>query len=248
MNIFKEIFGRIWALWGLVLFVVTMLIVFPFYLPCFMLAKKPAAAWHRNVCAVWMRVYLFFIGCSFKVRNAELFEAGKNYVVVCNHNSLMDVPITTPFMPRPNKTIAKKSFSYIPFFGWIYSLGSVLVDRKNERQRRESYEKMKAVLHIGLDMLIYPEGTRNRTGEPLKSFYDGAFKLSVDTGRPVMPALIFNTGKVLPVNKPFFLWPAKMEMHFLPPVTAQGMPARELKDKIFKYMWDYYKDNQLKLL
>lgn len=144
-------------------------------------------------------------------------------------------------MPRANKTIAKKSMSYIPVFGWIYSFGSVLVDRNDDVSRRVSYQKMKDVLNMGLDMLIYPEGTRNNTNDPLKSFYDGAFRLAQETGRPLLPVLLFNTRKALPRNKIFFLWPQKLRMDILPPIEVQHKDAKELKAEAFQMMWDYYK-------
>ncbi len=147
-------------------------------------------------------------------------------------------------MARANKTIAKKSFTAIPVFGWIYSFGSVLVDRNDDSSRRKSYEEMKRMLNYGLDMVIYPEGTRNRTDKPLKEFYDGAFRLAADTKKPVVPVLVFNTRKVLPVEKTFYLLPHKLEMHFLPPVESVGISAKDLKEKVFKMMWDYYAAHQ----
>ena len=157
----------------------------------------------------------------------------------------MDIPITTPQIPGPNKTIAKAELAKIPLFGLIYSRGSVLVDRKSDRSRKESYSKMKAVLEQGLHMCIYPEGTRNKTNDPLKSFHDGAFKLAADTGKSIIPALLFNTGKVMPgSSKPFYLWPATIRMDFLEPVAVNpGDTAADLKEKVFKIMYDYYKTN-----
>ncbi|NCI46454.1 lysophospholipid acyltransferase family protein [Sediminibacterium soli] len=231
---------RVWALWALLLFLGTMLVAFVFYLPCFFLKDPAKAAWHRQVSRVWMLLYLHLIGCPFSVKGREHFSASTNYIVVCNHNSLMDVPISTPFMPRPNKTIAKKSFARVPVFGWIYSFGSVLVDRNSDGSRRKSIDDMKQVLALGIDMVIYPEGTRNRTGDPLKKFYDGAFRLSVDTQKPVMPVLLFHTAKVLPPNRFFYLCPHKIEMHFLPPVEPGTMTADALKTKVFRMMWEYY--------
>jgi len=175
---------------------------------------------------------------------ALIFKKNENYVVVCNHNSLMDVPMTTPFIPGANKTIAKSSFAKVPLFGFYYMKGAVLVDRKNEKSRKESFKKMRWVLRTGLDMVIYPEGTRNRSDDPLKSFYDGAFKLAVSSGKPVMPAVLFNTRKALPTGKFFYLQPCKMEMHFLPPVESTNMTSRELKEKVFRQMWDYYEANK----
>jgi 1-acyl-sn-glycerol-3-phosphate acyltransferase len=185
------------------------------------------------------------IGCRIIVKGKEHFAKGQNYIVVSNHNSYMDIPVTTPQIPGPNKTIAKAELAKIPLFGLIYSRGSVLVDRKSERSRKESFGKMKAVLEQGLHMCIYPEVTRNKTNEPLKSFHDGAFKLAIDTGKPIIPTLLFNTKKVLPgSSKPFYLWPATMHMDFLPPVVVQpGDTVTILKEKVFIIMYDYCKLN-----
>jgi 1-acyl-sn-glycerol-3-phosphate acyltransferase len=239
-NIFLEIFARIWALWAVLLFAGTLLIAFVFYSACFLLKDPAKARWHRHVSRVWMFVYLNLIGCPLSVRGKKHFIKGQNYIVVCNHNSLMDVPVSTPFMPRANKTIAKKSFTKVPVFGWVYTFGSVLVDRNSDASRRKSIDDMKQVLRMGLDMVIYPEGTRNRTGDPLKKFYDGAFRLATDTGKPVLPTVLLHTGKVLPANKFFYLLPHKLEMHFLPAVESKGIPSDALKEKVFRAMWDHY--------
>lgn len=246
-SLFAEVFCRIWALWGLALFITTLFIFFIFYIPCFFLSDPARSVWHRKVSRVWMFIFLHLIGCPFRVKGKEHFKMDTYYVIVCNHNSLMDIPVSTPFMPRANKTIAKKSFAKVPIFGWIYSFGSVLVDRNSDASRRKSIEDMKHVLSIGMDMVIYPEGTRNRTADPLKKFYDGAFRLSVDTGKPVLPVVLFNTKKVLPANKFFFLRPHPIEMHFLEAVDPVGLRAEELREIVFKKMWDYYLQHADKL-
>ena len=99
---------------------------------------------------------------------------------------------------------------------------------------------MKAVLKGNMHMSVYPEGTRNRTNEPLKKFHDGAFKLSVETGNAIMPCVIFNTRKVLPANKAFYFWPHKLEMHYLQPVSSIGKSSQELKMEVFEKMKIFY--------
>ena len=156
----------------------------------------------------------------------------------------MDVPVTTPHIPGGNKTIAKVEMTRTPVFGIIYRLGSVLVDRKSEKSRRESYAKMKEVLAMGLHMCIYPEGTRNKTTEPLKAFHDGAFRLALDTRKPIIPAVVFNTKKVMPVGKGFFLLPHRLRLDFLEPVAVQENDTIELlKGKLFRIMTDYYSNH-----
>lgn len=243
MNIFKNIFGRIWALWGLIIFFATLLVVVIPILITFKIKEPLGTEVFRKISKAWMTVFLTLIGCRLVIKGKQHIKKGETYVVVCNHNSFMDVPVTTPFVPGANKTIAKKSMAKIPLFGWIYTRGAVLVDRESDESRRQSFELMKQALAEGLHMVIYPEGTRNRTKEPLKPFYDGAFKLASATNTNIIPTLLFNTNKVLPTNKFFYLWPKTLEMHFLPQVETVTIPVKELKEKVFKIMWSYYKEH-----
>lgn len=243
MKLIKNIIGRILAIWALLVFVSTMFVFFPFYLVCFLIPDPQKSKYHRFISQIWMGVFLFFSGITFKVNGKAVFDGLDNAVIVCNHNSLIDIPVSTPFLARANKTIAKKSFIYVPLFGWIYQFAAVIVDRKNNQSRRKSYEKMRRVLNNGLDMLIYPEGTRNKTNNPLKSFYDGAFKLSVDTGKPIVPVVILNTKKILPVKPILFLRPGKIILNILPAISPIGHTTETLKKLVFDIMAEHYEKN-----
>ena len=240
MKIFKNIFGRIWAMWGIISFAITFLIIFIPSMLTYLLPDPKGSVVFIRIARVWMNAWLLLVGCPVKVTGKNKFAKGTAYIVTCNHNSLMDVPLSSPFIPGANKTIAKKSFAKIPLFGWFYSKGSVLVDRNSDASRRKSFDDMKKVLRQGMHMCIYPEGTRNRTNEPLKKFYDGAFKLAVETKTAIIPALIFNTKKALPANKSFYFLPHKLEMHFLEPVAPGINTVDQLKEKVFTIMKDYY--------
>jgi 1-acyl-sn-glycerol-3-phosphate acyltransferase len=247
MKIFKEIFGRIWALWGIIVFVPTLLIfIWPVWIS-FYLPSPWGIRVFRGATRIWMTIFLYAIGSPLRIYGRQHHAKDKNYVVVCNHSSLMDVPAMTPFFPGPNKTIAKKSMARIPLFGTIYKRGSVLVDRGSDASRRKSFEDMKKVLlEEGIDMVIYPEGTRNRTGKPLKDFYDGAFRLAADCKKDIIPVVMFHTAKVLQPGKPFFLWPHPIEMHLLPPVTIEGKTQVELKNEVWQKMWDFIETRRAK--
>lgn len=236
----KNILARIWALWGLISFVVTFLIFLIPSLACYLLPEPRGQKIFIDLARVWMNIWLRLVGCPVTVRGTEHFQKGQSYIVTYNHNSFMDVPLSCPYIPGANKTIAKKSFTRIPLFGWYYAKGAVLVDRKSENSRRESYEMMKAVLAKGMHMSIYPEGTRNRTDQPLKTFYNGAFKLATETGHSIIPGIIFHTRTVLPTHKAFYFWPRRLEMHFLPPVSPEGKDVEVLKEEVFEIMKKHY--------
>jgi len=244
MNTIKNILGRIFAIWAILIFVPTMLIAF---IPIWAtgLWKEPKRTIiFQHISRIWMRVFFFLSGIRIAIKGKEHFKKGENYIVVCNHNSFMDVPMTTPFIPGANKTIAKIEMAKIPVFGVIYKTGSVLVDRKSEESRKTSFVKMKEVLSLGLHMCIYPEGTRNKTSQPLQPFHNGAFKLAIDSGKAILPAVIFNTAKVLPAGKSFFFWPVKIRMHFLEPIPVGSSTLDELKEKAFQRIKEYYVKNR----
>lgn len=235
--------GRLLAFWALLIFASTMFLFILFYLPCFFLAEPNKTRWHRKISRLWMGLFLMISGCRFKVTGQHHFNQLEPAIVICNHNSLIDVPVSTPFLPRANKTIAKKSFIYVPIFGWVYQFGSVIVDRKNDQSRRASFDEMKRVLANGLDMLIYPEGTRNKTSAPLKSFYDGAFKLAIDTQKPIIPVVLLNTKKILPTYPVMCFKPGKIQMDILEPIAVQGHTVQSLKQLAFDTMAAHYLKN-----
>lgn len=240
----KNIFGRIWATWGLIWFVLTMLVFMIPFIIVYYMAEPKRTHFFIAISRIWMGIYMPLIGCPVKIKGKENFAPGENYIVLCNHNAFIDVPVSSPGIPGGNKTIAKAELANTPIFGMLYKMGSVLVDRKSEVSRRESFTTMKAILGMGLHMCIYPEGTRNRTEDPLKSFHDGAFRLAIATGKPLMPALIFNSRKVMPEKPKFSLFPHLMGFHFLPPVKINANDTVEiLKEKLFTIMSDYYAKN-----
>ena len=242
MKILKEIFYRIWAVWALLLFVVSMIIfLVPFFLFCYFQKDPLKTIRFIKYARVWMAIFLSLIGCPLTVRGTKNFKKGENYIVLCNHNALMDVPVSSPAIPGGNKTIAKIEMAKVPLFGFLYKTGSVLVDRKSDASRKESYTKMKHVLNMGLHMCIYPEGTRNKTDQPLKAFHSGAFRLAVETGKSIIPGIIFNTRKVLPSNKPYAVVPHPLEIHFLEPVQISDEDTPPvLQQKVFNIMSEYY--------
>ncbi|MBX2932060.1 MAG: 1-acyl-sn-glycerol-3-phosphate acyltransferase [Chitinophagaceae bacterium] len=240
-EIFKNIFARIWALWGIITFIITFIIIYIPSMLTYLIPGKKGQTIFIAISRIWMNVWLTLIGCPVKVLGKENIQKGETYIFTCNHNTLLDVPLSSPFIPDANKTIAKMSFAKIPLFGWYYAKGSILVDRKSDASRRKGFELMKRTLEEKIHVCIYPEGTRNRTGNPLKSFYDGAFKLSVDSSKAIIPSIIYNTKKAMPNDKTFYLLPCKLAIHFLPPIYPENLTTKALKEKVFNVMYEKVK-------
>jgi 1-acyl-sn-glycerol-3-phosphate acyltransferase len=233
----KNILARILAIWSAFAFVSSMLIVLLPIWAAGIFGEPTSTAWMIRLSRFWMSIYFPLSFIKVSITGKENFQRNENYIVVCNHNSFMDVPLSSPGIPGPNKTIAKVEMSRIPLFGIIYKRGSVLINRKDENSRKESYQKMKEVLEGGMHMCIYPEGTRNKTDQPMKAFHDGAFKLSMETGKKIIPAIIRGTKEMLPTHKTLYFWPGKISMQFLPPIDPTPFnDVTALKEHVYKIM------------
>lgn len=243
MQLLRKVAEHVYFFYGILLFVLTMLvIVIPVWL--LRLLPEPMASYALHpVFKAWMSVFLPLAGCPVFRKGKKNFKKGTNYVVVLNHNSLIDIPVSSPWIPGPNKTLAKAEMARIPLFSVIYRAGSILVDRKQNSSRRESYIKMQQMLEKGLHLCLYPEGTRNKTDKPLQPFYDGAFTVAIKAQKDIIPGLLFNTRDIYRSGDKYNARPRPIHIHFLEPVSTKGLTledATALKEKVYHIMETYY--------
>jgi 1-acyl-sn-glycerol-3-phosphate acyltransferase len=243
----KDILARVYFVYAALLFAITMLpIALLFLIARSFFNEHKSSIIIQKGFQVWMGIYMPLIFCPVKHVGRNQFKKGQNYVVTLNHNSLADVPVSSPGIPGPNRTLAKIEMSKIPIFGYIYSSGSILLDREDQKSRTESFKKMVAALEKGLHLCLFPEGTRNKTHEPLARFFDGAFRVAIMAQKPVMPGLIFGTKNFFHPTKKYWIWPHRIEFHFLEPIETAGLGTDQsdaLKVKVFGLMKEYYSKN-----
>lgn len=252
MNIFKRILGHIYFVYAGLWFALTLLLVtIPIYIVKLLYGKKikKRALVNHQIFLIWMKIYLTTVFIFVKRKGLHHFAPGENFVVVINHNSFADIPISSPFVPGANKTLAKMDMMKIPIFNIIYEAGSILVDRKSEESRKASVKLMQDTLNLGLHLVLYPEGTRNKTKEVLQPFFDGAFRTAIHAQKAIIPACLFNTKYILPRKPAFWAWPYTVRFEFLPPVPTVGLSindTQELKDKVHEIMKNYLIQNEKK--
>jgi len=247
----KAILGRIYFVYLALLFGITML---PVSLIVFIQKKiyseeKFPKALH-NTFRVWMGIFMPMIFCPVKHFGKEKFKKNKNYVVVVNHNSFIDIPVSAPGIPMPSITLAKVEISKVPFFGYIYKQGTILLDRKNRNSRYESFIKMKEVLARGLNLCLYPEGTRNKSEALLGKFKDGAFKVAIENETDIMIGVILGTKNILHPTKKMYAWPHKIEFHFLDTEEVNQYELKEaasLRETVRDKMLSFIELNKNKL-
>ena len=124
-------------------------------------------------------------------------------------------------------------------FGFIYKSATVLVDRRDAERRAQSLTEMKDFLSKHISIFIFPEGTFNETGAPLKDFYDGAFKIAIETQTPIKPIVFLDTYDRLNYKSIFSLSPGRSRAVFLEETATDTLSIKDvsfLKEKIYKQM------------
>ena len=164
----------------------------------------------------------------------------RQYVFVFNHISFIDIPVIMLSIPFQNfRILGKAEMGKIPIFGFIYRSAVVMVERDNPEIRAKSVTQLKSVLKKGISVVIAPEGTFNTTHEPLKFFYDGAFKIAIETQTSIKPMLFLDSYDRLNYNSIFSMTPGKCRTIFLKEIPVDGLTLDDvdlLKEKVYKAM------------
>jgi 1-acyl-sn-glycerol-3-phosphate acyltransferase len=181
------------------------------------------------IAQTWSQRFLDVPPIELTVEGAENAEPGKRYIVVSNHLSNFDIPVTVRAMPMPTRFLSKNEVSRIPLFGLaVQNAGVVMIDREATRSRHEALnEAVAKSIHKGYSILLFAEGTRSRTGE-MGDFHRGAARIALTTGLDILPIVIFGTYDVNPPGSPV-IYPGEVTVRILPPISLDGLAKSETK-------------------
>lgn len=150
----------------------------------------PNAAFPHWVQQTWSRSFFWLLFLPVTVKGTENIQPGHSYVFVANHQSALDVWLIYGYLPVIYKWMMKKELRHVPFIGNPCAAARhVFVDRKNPRAAYRAVQLMKERLTNGISTVIFPEGTRTKTGE-LGKFKRGAFQIALDLGLDIIPLSI----------------------------------------------------------
>ena len=193
-----------------------------------------------DLCRIWADFELFMIGICHKNIYEYPHDTSKQYVFVFNHISFLDVAVLMKCIRKQHyRALGKAALARIPVFGFLYKNAVVLVDRDNAADRAKSVRQLKSVLTKGISIVLSPEGTFNMTPKPLKEFYEGAFRIAIETQTPIKPILFLDTYDRMHFKSYFSLTPGQSRAVFLEMVHTEGLTINDiplLKDKVYKIM------------
>ncbi len=167
----------------------------------------------------WAQSFCRLLFVRVEVSGLENIEAGQSYVFVSNHQSMADVFTIYGWLPVIFKWIMKQELRKVPFVGaGCKAAGHIFIDRSSRAAAKNSIEKAKEVLKDGICVVIFPEGTRTKTGQ-VGRFKRGAFSIAGDLHLPIVPISLTGCYDVWPRGRAYATH-GKIHMHISAPMTA----------------------------
>lgn len=167
----------------------------------------------------WGKMILWIAGLKMSVKGQHKLDFGEPRIYVANHSSYMDIPCLFAGLPVNLYFIAKAEVKKIPFVGlFMMATRMIFLDRTSRQQSIKSMNSAGELIKKGKSVLVFPEGTRSRTGA-LKNFKKGVFMLAYNSGLSVVPVHLEGTNHVMPSNS-WMVKPGQVKMTIGQPICS----------------------------
>ncbi|MGH7567810.1 MAG: lysophospholipid acyltransferase family protein [Gemmatimonadales bacterium] len=170
----------------------------------------------------WSRWIIRAAGTPVEVRGLERIPLDGPVVYASNHSSMFDIWALSLMLPGSTRMVAKQELARIPVFGRaMLAAGHVSIDRFNKARAFEAYDRAARTIRGGISALVFPEGTRSRTGE-LLPFKNAPFGLAIAARVPLVPVYVHNTFEILPKGR-WRLRRLPIRIRVGEPIPTEGM-------------------------
>tara|TARA_B110000914_G_scaffold50933_1_gene43733 strand:- start:77 stop:817 length:741 start_codon:yes stop_codon:yes gene_type:complete len=184
---------------------------------------------HRFTC-VWASSYIWLMPpWSVSIKGKENIDANDTYIIVSNHQSLVDILVAFTLFTH-FKWVSKAELFNIPLIGWNMSLNRYIrLRRGNNKSVKTMYKACEKHLKQGSSIYLFPEGTRSESGK-MRKFKEGAFVLAKRLQKPILPIVINGSRTALPKNSFNFHGETHIEVTVLPPILPESFQEDSAKD------------------
>ena len=239
MHYLKIILRGIYSIYAMILFVALMLVIFPFVIIASFFGRIRGGNLIFRLCTFWADCWFPLIFIFHQRIYQAPHDKHKPYIFVSNHISYIDSAILAKAFRQPVRPLGKVELGKVPIFGFIYRNAIVTVDRSSAENRAESIRILKSIIQKGISVMVFPEGTFNMTKKPLKDFYDGAFRVAIETQTPIKPVLFLDTYSRMNYYSIFSLSPGRSRIVFMPEIAVEGLTIDQvgwLRDETHRLM------------
>jgi 1-acyl-sn-glycerol-3-phosphate acyltransferase len=165
-------------------------------------------------------------GVRVETVGLDQLDLSRSYIFMANHVSNADPPLLIPALPRRTSVMVKKELFRIPLLGRAMRMARLVpIDRANKEAAIASVRTAAGVIEAGIDMTVFPEGTRSRDGRMLP-FKKGPFYMAMETGVSIVPVTVLGTFEMLPKGR-FSMRPGTATFIFHPPLDPASFTGRD---------------------
>jgi 1-acyl-sn-glycerol-3-phosphate acyltransferase len=236
----KHIIRFLFTIYAFLIFIGFLFLIFPLVILASFFGKIGGGNFIYMLCHLWADFFLLMTGIFHRNIYELPHNRSKQYVFVFNHISYMDIPVILKTIRKQQfRVLGKAEMAKIPIFGFLYRSAAVLVERGDPEKRAKSVEQLKSILKKGISIVIAPEGTFNMTHKPLKEFYDGAFKIAIETQTPIKPILFLDTYNRMCYESIFSITPGRSRSIYLEEIPVDGLTFGDvdfLREKVYSIM------------
>jgi 1-acyl-sn-glycerol-3-phosphate acyltransferase len=229
----------VYCIYAFVSFIAIMLLIFPFAIIASFFGRIRGGNMVMRLCMIWADIWFALIFIFQKRIYETPHDKSKSYIFVSNHISYLDAAILPKAIRQPIRPLGKVEMSKVPVFGFIYRYAIVTVDRSSAANRANSVRLLKSIISKGISVMVFPEGTFNMGTTPLKEFYDGAFRVAIETQTPVKPVLFLDAYRRMPYESLFLMTPGISRILYLDEIPVDGYTLGDvgkLKDVVYAVM------------
>ncbi len=238
----QKIFRFLFSLYALILFLVAIVLMLPILLLLPLMSVKKRGDVLFVILRIFISIFFRLTGIRPKIVSDDHQEDNSSLVFIFNHISYLDALVAVHALRgRSVRGLGKYEFSKIPLIGSIYKNAVILVKRGDKEDRARSIAAMKDTINRGTSIFLAPEGTFNESSNPLSTFYDGAFRIAIETRTPLKPMLLLDTYDRMNYRSVFSFNPGRSRVVFLQTFSVDEYSIDDLplfKEKVFKHMQD----------
>lgn len=243
----KNVLLRIWSIIFYVLFVLFFLIIFPFHLVLLLFNRTWTHDLSHRLNMLWGVVIMYPLGIWPQPIGRNGIDRKQVYIFVPNHSSYLDIPICNVSILHSFRFVGKAELNSLPLFGYMFKRLHIPVPRESAKGSYRSIEQSIEKLKSGRSILIFPEGTiPDKRKVDLLRFKDGAFRMAIESGIPIVPMTLVGAEKALLDDGKWLIRPTRVKVIFHDPIETAGMEmseAGELKNRVFKLLMQTMKEN-----
>ncbi|GHT55828.1 1-acyl-sn-glycerol-3-phosphate acyltransferase [Bacteroidia bacterium] len=197
----------------------------------------PGAIWSKLVCIISL--------CPVKVIGKEKLNKKQSCIFVSNHQGSFDIFLIYGYIGQTIKWVMKQSLRKIPLVGYACErAGFIFVDNSSAQAAAKTVQIAESKLKNGASIVIFPEGSRTRTGQ-MGKFKKGAYQMALDLKLPIVPVTINGSYHILPIHS-YLIHPHKMELIIHDPIETNAIPVENIRDLTLKIK-ELVEESQVKI-